>query len=89
MTKIVLNVSINKFILRLILVVHIFITSKLQTDYIKIFNNLVTRFLFVCLIVILTFYDIISCVLAGAVLIFSNIEYIERKKAEAFNIYSS
>jgi succinate dehydrogenase/fumarate reductase cytochrome b subunit len=82
MDKIILNVSMNKFILRLILLAHIFLTKKLSTEYLSFYSELAPRLVFVILIAIFAFYDIVSCALAGIVLIFNNLEYIERVKRD-------
>jgi succinate dehydrogenase/fumarate reductase cytochrome b subunit len=82
MDKIILNVSMNKFILRLILLAHIFLTKKLSTEYLSFYSELSTRLIFVMLIVGLMYYDLLAGTLAGIVLIFNNLEYIERVKRD-------
>jgi small-conductance mechanosensitive channel len=84
MDRIVLNESMGKFMLRLFLITHILLTMKLPTNYLLLYSELGTRLVFVLLIISLAFYDILSCVLAGVILIFNNIEYMERIKLENF-----
>jgi hypothetical protein len=79
MDNIKLNENIYKFTLRLILITHIILTTKLPTYYLQLYSELSTRFIIVIMIISIAFYDILSCALAGAVLIFNNIEYIERE----------
>ena len=80
MDKLVLNVSMNKFLLRLILITHILLIKRVPTDYLSLYSELATRFLFVIVISGLAFYDLFSCALAGALLVLMNVEYLERQK---------
>jgi hypothetical protein len=80
MDKLALNISMNKFLLRLILITHILLIKKVPTDYLALYSELATRFLFVIIISGIVFYDLFSCALAGALLVLMNVEYLERKK---------
>jgi len=84
MDKFTLNVSMNKFVLRLILITHILLTKKLPTDYLALYSEIATRLVFVILLSFFAFYDIFSCALAGAVLVLCNTEYLSRTKKENF-----
>ena len=70
--------NLNNFILRLVLITHILLTSKLPTDYLLMFNSVGGRVLFMLTIMGLVFYDIYSALFAGFVMLFANIEYINR-----------
>lgn len=72
------NANLNKFILRLILITHILLTAKLPTDYLGMFNNIGGRVMLMIAIIGLSFYDIYATLLVGFMMIFSNMEYINR-----------
>jgi hypothetical protein len=80
MEKLILNVSMNKFILRLILITHILLTMKLPSSYLGLYTDLTPRLIYVIIMVIIMYYDLLSGALAGIVLILNNLEYIERQK---------
>ena len=78
------KVMINKFVLRLFFVTHIFLTAQLPTDYLRLFNKLLPRLFFTVSVLGLVMYDVYATLLGGLVMIFANMEYLEREKIEKF-----
>lgn len=69
------------FTIRLMLLLHILLTNKLPQYYLFYFSeDYFFRALILLMMIILMYYDLISGVLMGSLLLFANIEYLKRKK---------
>jgi predicted membrane protein len=70
-------------LLLLLAIVHIIITYKFPTNYLKLYHdNLLFRSSFILISICILYYDIILGLTLMGILIFSNIEYLKRIKFE-------
>ena len=77
--------EMDKFVLRLVFITHIFLTLKLPSDYLYNFTTIAGRFMVVFgMIGLMMFYDVYASMLLGLVLVFSTIEYKNRTKGSQF-----
>ena len=72
--------SMNIFILRLVLITHLALTLKLPIEYLKLFTQPIYRALLGISLILLSYIDLVSCLLLGMILVFSNYEFLQREK---------
>ena len=71
----------DNFELRLFLLTHLLIIKKLPSSYIEYLSqNIVIKSLILMSVIAMLYFDVISALLIGLILVFSNMEYIERLK---------